>query len=167
MAIRFEELNDSHFQYIKEIYDYYVLNSTATYYTEKISIPELKEFIPVGNKKYQSFVIKSADEIIGFCYLSQYKKRQAYDRTAEVSVYLRWDFTGKGIGKLALEHLENIAWDQGIFVLVGIISADNENSTRLFEKCGYVNSGHLRQIGEKFGRVLDVVFYQKIKKNRR
>jgi len=70
---------------IKKIYDYYILHSTAAYYTERITIAELMEFILIGHKKYQSFLIKINDESCGFCYLSQYKKRQAYDRTAEIS----------------------------------------------------------------------------------
>jgi L-amino acid N-acyltransferase YncA len=46
--------------------------------------------------------------------------------------------------------------------LLAVISADNLNSIKLFERCGYENCGHLKQIGEKFNQLLDVVFYQKI-----
>jgi len=160
-AIHFVEMQEPDLSIVKEIYDYYILNSTATYYTDKITIDELKQFIPVGNKKYPSFLIRTGDTTVGFCYLSQYKKRQAYDRTAEVSVYLRHDLTGQGIGKVALEHLENVAKENGIPVLLGIISADNERSIKLFENCGYERCGYLRQIGEKFNQLLDVSFYQK------
>jgi L-amino acid N-acyltransferase YncA len=162
MKIEFEEVTERDFEIIKEIYDYYVENSTATYYTEKISIAELKEFIPYGHEKYKSYIIMSDDECCGFCYFSQYKKRQAYDRTAEISVYLKPGAIGKGIGNAALWQLENAARESGIAVLIGIISGDNGNSIRLFEKNGYEKCGHLKKIGEKFGRVLDVVFYQKM-----
>ncbi|MEI7898277.1 MAG: GNAT family N-acetyltransferase [bacterium] len=53
----------------------------------------------------------------GFCYISQYKKRQAYDRTAEVSLYLTPGFTGRGIGPDALRHLEKVAGDSMAFIL--------------------------------------------------
>jgi phosphinothricin acetyltransferase len=162
MKIEFDELTERDFEIIKEIYDYYIENSTATYYTEKISIAELKEFIPCGHEKYKSYLILADGECCGFCYLSQYKKRQAYDRTAEVSVYLKPEWTGKGIGKAALSQLEKVAHEKGISVLIGIISGDNEISIKLFEKYGYEKCGHFRQIGEKFGKVLDVVSYQKI-----
>ena len=160
--IRFVNIKEQDFELIKEIYDYYILHSTATYYTERITIAELKEFILIGHKKYQSFLIKINDESCGFCYLSQYKKRQAYDRTAEISLYLKPEYTGQRIGKEVLNHLEKVAKKNGISVLIGIISGDNENSIRLIENCGYEKCGHFKQIGEKFNKILDVVSYQKI-----
>lgn len=162
MKIQFIDLSESDLELVKNIYDYYIENSTATYYTEKISIKELKEFIPVNNKKYRSFLIKTDNECCGFCYLSQYKKRQAYNRTAEISLYLKPEYTGRGIGKEALKHLEQIAKMNGISVLIGIISGDNGNSIKLFEKNGYEKCAHYKQIGEKFNKILDVVSYQKI-----
>jgi L-amino acid N-acyltransferase YncA len=162
MKIEFEEVTEPDFKIIKEIYDYYIEHSTATYYTEKISIEELKEFIRCGDKKYKSFLIKAENKCCGFCYFGQYKKRQAYDRTAEISIYLKPESTGKGIGSIALPFLETMARDNGISVLIGIISGDNENSIKLFERNGYEKCGHFRQIGEKFNKILDVVSYQKI-----
>jgi L-amino acid N-acyltransferase YncA len=162
MIVRFENLTTLDLPLVKDLYNYYVLTSTATYYTEKISAEELLEFIPVGHPKYRSFTIKADGEFCGFCYFGPYKKRQAYDRTAEVSVYLTPGFTGRGIGNMALEHLEKIAQGKGISVLIGIISGDNEPSIKLFEQCGYEKCAHYHQIGEKFGNVLDVVSYQKI-----
>jgi L-amino acid N-acyltransferase YncA len=162
MKIEFSDLTAPDLELVKEIYDYYIENSTSTYYTEKISIGELKEFIPVEHKKYKSFIIKVDNEPCGFCYISQYKKRQAYDRTAELSLYLRPEYSGKGIGKSVIEFLEKTAQNNGISVLIGIISGDNESSIKLFEKNGYEKCAHYKQVGEKFGKVLDVVSYQKI-----
>jgi len=162
MKIEFVDLKEADLELVKEIYDYYIENSTATYYTEKISVDELREFIPVQHKKYKSFLIKVDNELCGFCYISQYKKRQAYDRTAELSLYLKPEYTGRGIGKIALEYLEKVAKNNGISVLIGIISGDNESSIKLFEKNGYEKCAHYKQIGEKSNKVLDVVSYQKI-----
>jgi len=158
----FNELAERDFPFIKGIYDHYILHSTSTYYTDKISIEELRSFIPLGDQKYKSFLISDDEGPCGFCYISRYKKRQAYDRTAEVSIYLKPGKTAQGIGTLAVRFLEEAAKNKGISVLIAIVSGDNELSIRLFEKCGYEKCGHFRQIGEKFGRVLDVVFYQKM-----
>lgn len=162
MKLQFVDINESDFEFIKEIYDYYILNSTATYYTEKISIAELKDFIFIGHKKYKSYRIKANNNYCGFCYISQYNRRQAYDRTADVSLYLKPEFTGQGIGFKVLKHLEKVAKKNGICVLVGIISGDNERSVKLFEKSGYEKCAHFKRIGEKFNKILDVVSYQKI-----
>ena len=63
---------------------------------------------------------------------------------------------------MTLKMMEQVARSNGIKVLIGIISGENQPSIRLFEKCGYEKCGHYRQVGEKFGRLLDVVSYEKI-----
>ncbi len=159
--IEFIPVTENDLQTIKEIYDYYILNSTATFHTEKITIDELKELIYIDHPRYPSFLIKESDGILGYCLLSRYKKRQAYDRTAELSIYLKPKWTGKGIGKIAVNFLEGVARNAGIHVLIGTLSGENKVSIKLFEKTNYEKVGHLKNVGEKFGRILDVVVYQK------
>ena len=104
--IKLIELKERDYQIVKEIFDYYILNSTATFYTEQISIQELKKTVLLNHAKYKSYLIKHKDRIYGFCYFSQFKKRQAYGRTAEVSIYLKPEFIGKDIGKKTLQKLQ-------------------------------------------------------------
>lgn len=162
MEVQLVEMTESDFYLVKEIYDHYILTSTATFHTDIITIPELKEYILIGHPKYKSFLIKHNDIICGFCYISRFKDRQAYDRTAEVTIYLKPEFTGQKIGTRLLPELEKIAIDKGISVLVGIIGGENDQSIRLFEKCGFEKCAHFRKVGEKFNRILDMVAYQKI-----
>lgn len=148
---------------VKEIYDYYILNSTVTFHTQEISIELLKETIPVNHAKYTSYLLKADNKICGYAYISPYKNRPAYDRTAEVTVYLKVEYTGKGFGRIALQRLENDALKTGVIkVLIGIISADNVDSIKLFERAGYIKCAHFKEVGEKFDKILDVVAYQKI-----
>ena len=161
MSIKWIDLQEKDFEIVKEIYNYYVLHSTATYHTEELSVEELKKQIPLNHPKYRSYLIKDNGITCGYSYISQYKPRKAYDRTAEVTVYLKPGHTGKGIGEQALAKLESVAKEEKIKVLIGIISADNQQSVRLFEKCGYEKCAHLKKVGEKFGKILDVVYYQK------
>jgi phosphinothricin acetyltransferase len=159
--IEFFPVTENDLQAIKEIYDYYILNSTATFHNEKITIDELKEFLFIDNPIYPSFLIKESNGILGYCFLTRYKKRQAYDRTAELSIYLKPEWTGRGIGKIAIEYLEEAAGKAGIHVLIGTLSSENEASIKLFEKVHYKKVGHLKNVGEKFGRIIDVVVYEK------
>ena len=162
MNIKLVDLQERDFHVVKEIYDYYILNSTATFHTDLISIEELKSVILTGHPKYRSFQIDYEGDTCGYCYISQYKKRQAYDRTAEVTIYLKPEYSGKGIGRETLNRLEKIAKRNGICVLIGLISGDNQASIRLFEKCGYEKCAHFKKVGQKFDKILDVVAYQKI-----
>ena len=161
MKINFTEIGEPDLIVVKGIYDYYILNSTATFHTNRISPDEIKRMIPVGQSMYKSYLIKNGDNICGYCYYGPFKNRQAYDRTAELSVYLLPEFYGKGIGTMAIHHLEKTALEHGIKVMIAVISGDNFSSIRIFEKAGYEKCAHYRQVGEKFGKILDVVAYQK------
>jgi len=161
MDILFEELGEQDLPEVKKVYDWYIENSTATFHTEPIRIDQLKEFIYIGHPLYQSFLIYFNNEIAGYCYLTNYKKRQAYDRTAEVTIYLKPEFCRKGIGRIALDHLEKKAGEIGLKNLIGIISGDNVGSIALFEKEGYSKCAHFRNVGEKFNKLLDIVAFQK------
>lgn len=162
MTPKLIELQENNFDIVKEIYDYYIFNSTATFFTDVLSVEELKKNIATHHPKYKSYLIRYDNDICGFCYLSQYKNRQAYDRTAEFTVYLKPEFTGKGIGSFVMNEIECIAREAGFKVLMGVITAENKDSVALCEKFGYEKCAHFKQVGEKFGKVLDVVAYQKI-----
>ncbi len=159
--VEFSRVTKTDLEAILAIYNDYIVNSTATFHSEKLSKNDLGEFLYVDHPRYPSFLIKENDEIIGYFFLTQYKKRQAYDRSAEVSIYLKPECTGKGIGPIALDHLEAAAKEAGIHVLVGTICGENHAGIRLMEKSGYSRCAHLKNIGEKFGKILDVVVYQK------
>jgi len=159
--VDFSPVTEKDLSAIMEIYNHYILNSTATFHSQELSRKDLEEFLFISHPKYPSFLIKDNNDMNGYCFLTQYKKRQAYDRSAEVSVYLKPEFTGKGIGLVALNHLETAAKKAGIHVLVATICGENHASIRLMEKSGYSRCAHMKNIGEKFGKILDVVVYQK------
>ncbi len=162
MNITFHKATLNDLVAIKEIFDYYILNTSATFYTDRISFQELREVIPFYHSKYQSFMVKADGKVAGYCYLSQFKKGQAYDRTAEATVYLKPEYCGKGIGFKTVTFLEEIARKKDIRVLVGDITGTHQNSIHLFSKCGFEKCAHFKQVGQKFNVLLDVVSYQKI-----
>lgn len=162
MDLKFKKLQEKDFGFVKEVYDFYILNSTATFHTAALTTEELKEFIPVNHPRYSSFLIEYEGNVCGYCYLTHYKPRTAYSRTAEITVYLKPQYHGRGIGTQTMKMLEKLAKQKDICVLTGFITAENPGSIRLFEKCGYEKCAHFRQVGEKFNRLLDVVGYQKI-----
>ncbi len=162
MEIKLSELSENELLVVKEIYDYYILNSTATFHTEPISVNELKEAIYLSHPKYKSYLILNEGQIAGYCYFAPYKKRQAYDRSAEITLYLKPELTSKGIGREVLTLLEPVAKLSGIVVLLAIVTGENTSSIALFEKCGYEKCAHFKNVGEKFNRLLDVVALQKM-----
>ncbi len=161
MDIEFQPLRDSDFSEVKRIYDWYVANSTATFHTEPVQISELKEFIYTDHPRYKAYLIIRDGKVAGYCYFTYYKKRQAYDRTAEITLYLDHELRGKGLGKATVEFLEKKAREVGLKNLLAIITGDNTGSIALFSRAGYTKCADFKNVGEKFGKILDVVGYQK------
>jgi phosphinothricin acetyltransferase len=162
MNITFEEMTEAYLEEARSIYNYYVLNSTATFQIHESSPDEMRELVFFTNPRYRTYVIKAADIVCGYVLLTQFKKREAYDRAAEVTIYLKQGYTGQGIGRYAVEMIEAYAVAQNVHVLIASICGENTGSIRLFESCGFDKCAHFREVGEKFGRRLDVVYYQKI-----
>lgn len=159
--LSFKKLTEQDLFTVKEIYDYYIAHSTATFHTEPISLHELEEFIFINHHLYPSYLIFCDNVVAGYCYFTYFKKRQAYNRTAEITVYLKPEFTSKGIGKKVLVFLDEAAKERNIKNLIAVITGNNTNSISLFEKAGYSKCAHFKNVGEKLGQVLDIVCYQK------
>jgi L-amino acid N-acyltransferase YncA len=160
--LTFQKAEECDLETILDIYNFYVLNTTATFYHSRISKEELRQFVFIGHEKYQTYLIHYCNEMVGFCFLTQYKKKEAYNRTAEIGVYLKPAFAGKGLGSSVVAFLEEIAGSKQIRVLSASISGENVASIKLFQRIGFEECAHYKEVGEKFGRSLDVVDYQKI-----
>lgn len=160
--LRFEPTSKKHIREILKIYNYYVVNSTATFHTEPIRKKQMKKIVFFDDILYGSYTIFFGDEIIGYCIIAPFNPRNAYKATVYVAVYIRHDHVQKGYGKQALEFLEKKALGLPIRSLLALVCAENIGSMKLFEKCGYEKVGEIKKAGVKFNRLLDVVYYQKI-----
>ena len=159
--IPFEE---RHLKEASEIYNHYVRESTCTFTEHEVSVEEFREFVFFPDPRHGAFVIENIFDstLLGYCVLWMYKPRSAYRNTAEVSVYLKPDYTGKGIGREALEMLQSFGKSNGMHALLAGICSESIGSIKLFTRMGYAKVGHLKEVGFKFGRRLDVEFYEKI-----
>ncbi|MCB9361762.1 MAG: N-acetyltransferase [Flavobacteriales bacterium] len=161
MNISFKPIEKTDLLAVTAIYNYYVENSTATFHLTPVSEKEMEATLLLGHHLYKSFVVVCEGEIVGFCYLGQFRKKEAYDISAEVTLYIKHNFTGKQIGGEILTFMEKTAKDLGLKNLVGIITSENIGSIKLFERNSYFKCGHLKNIGIKFDRALDVLSFQK------
>ncbi len=159
---QFNELTEAHLPEVLAIYNDYVVKSTATFHLEPIAAEEMRSIVFFDKPRYRSYVITENNTICGYCILTNFKKREAYDISAEVTVYLRPESTGRGYGSAALQHLEQLARQHDIHSLIAIICGENEASRRLFAKNGYSQCACYKEVGKKFGRLLDVVCFQKV-----
>ncbi|RFA17906.1 GNAT family N-acetyltransferase [Subtercola boreus] len=94
--------------------------------------------------------------VLGYASLSSWHAKSGFRHTVEDSIYLRPDATGRGLGKVLLGALLQLAREGGYHVVVADIEAGNAASIRLHETFGFENCGTVREVGTKFGRWLDL-----------
>jgi phosphinothricin acetyltransferase len=147
---------------INEIYNYYVLHSTATYQTEPATAGERANWFAAHGEKHPVTVALLEGRIVGWGSLNKFHPREAWGRTVEDSVYVHHEFHRRGIGKTILLDLIARARHLGHHAIIGVISADQEASISLHLAAGFSEAGRLREVGNKFGRLLDVAYVELI-----
>ncbi len=143
------------------LYNEYIENTTITFEERPLSTAEFSARAEAIAAVYPYLVAEEDGRILGYAYLDRYSERTAYRFTADVSIYLKDGLQGRGVGPRLMAELERLGRAQEMHSLVSIITGENTRSMRFHERNGFVRTGELREAGYKFGRWLDVVFYQK------
>jgi L-amino acid N-acyltransferase len=99
-------------------------------------------------------------QLLGFASYGTFRAWPAYKYSVEHSVYVHKDHRGKGIGRLLMRALVETASERQYHIMVGGIDESNRSSISLHEKLGFVHVGTITQAAFKFGRWLDLGFYQ-------
>ncbi len=98
--------------------------------------------------------------LLGFASYGPFRTRPAFKYSIEHSVYVEKTARGKGVGRALLEQLIVYAREQQYHLMIGCIDADNTASIALHQRFGFFHTGTIKQAGFKFGRWLDLAFYQ-------
>jgi len=144
------------------LYNYYVRTSTATFHTEEVDETTFRGLLFPGYPRYDSWAVVVDLAVVGYLILARYKPREAYDGSAEVTIYLDPASAGQGVGSAALAFVEARARERRFHNLLAIICGENTASIRLFERHGYRRCAHYHEVGRKFDRWLDIVSYEKL-----
>ena len=149
---------------ILEILNDAIANSTALYdYKPRTAESMVSWFEAKTRGRFPVIGIEDdAGALMGFGSYGTFRAWPAYKYTIEHSIYVDARFRGRGLGRKLLEALIAAAIKQDFHVLVGGIDASNTVSIRLHERLGFTHCGTVAQAGFKFGRWLDLAFYQKV-----
>ncbi len=141
-----------------------IVNSTALY-DYKPRTPEMMAGW-FETKRRGNFPVlgATADDgsLMGFASYGMFRAFPGYKYTVEHSLYVSKSHRRLGLGKLLLKALIERARQQDYHVLVGGIDSTNAASIALHERLGFTRVATMPQVGFKFGRWLDLLFYQLI-----
>lgn len=145
---------------ITDIYNYYILNTAITFELEPVTPQEVLKRMEKYKEVGPYLVCEESDEVIGYAYVSKFRDRPAYEHSVESSIYLKNGSGGRGMGtKLYLQLLSQVSLQR--HTIVGGIALPNEASVKLHEKCGFRKVAHFSEVGRKFGKWIDVGFWQR------
>jgi phosphinothricin acetyltransferase len=147
---------------INAIYNHYVPVSTCTYQTVPSTPAERETWFAAHGPQHPVTVAVAGNEIVGWGSLSRFHARAAYGHTVENSVYVRHDLQRRGVGSVLLADLIERARAAGHHTIIALIDSDQAGSIALHRRFGFTQAAHLKEVGFKFGRWLDVIYLQLI-----
>lgn len=145
------------------IYNHYVAQTIVTFEEEAVTASEMARRIErIASASLPWLIAERRGEVVGYAYASPWRERSAYRYSAEVTVYLSPMSTGRGSGSRLYEQLLPLTQDRGVHAVVGVIALPNEASVALHEKFGLAKVAHLKEVGFKFDRWVDVGYWERI-----
>jgi L-amino acid N-acyltransferase len=158
VACTFEE----HAPAILDIFNDAIAHSTALYEYKPRTMDTMRSWFAA--KAQGGFPVlglqDSAGQLLGFASYGTFRAFPAFKYTVEHSVYVHPAHRGKRMGEALLKQVIDAAQTNQVHVMVGGIDAANQASIALHKKLGFTHSGTISQSGFKFGRWLDLAFYQ-------
>ncbi|HXS37278.1 MAG TPA: arsinothricin resistance N-acetyltransferase ArsN1 family B [Flavipsychrobacter sp.] len=151
---------------LSEIYNYYIQNTVVTFEEELISAEEMERRIAAVQNHYPWLVFEDDGVVAGYSYASHWKPRSAYRYSAESTVYLDPAHVNKGIGKKLYAELIRQLREMEMHSIIGGIALPNAASIRLHEGLGFAKIGQFTEQGLKFGRWIDVGYWQLLLKDK-
>jgi L-amino acid N-acyltransferase YncA len=156
------DAEERHLPEILEIYNDVIATTTAVYSEEPVTLESRVEWWKIRTALHCPILVAlDNSEVLGFSSFADFRPWPCYRYTVEHSVHVRTDARNRGIGSALIKALFPRAAALGKHVMIGGIDADNAASIHLHRKLGFEPVGHLREVGRKFDRWLDLVFLQR------
>lgn len=144
-----------------DIYNDAILHSVATFDTEPKTVEQRRVWLRAHDEKYPALVAIDDDgRVLGWASVSRWSDRCAYAATGEISVYVDSSSRGRGVGTALSKSVLAEARAHGIHTVISRVTSGNEASAALHKSLGFVPVGTMKEVGTKFGRLLDVDILQ-------
>jgi L-amino acid N-acyltransferase YncA len=147
---------------ITDIYNEAILTTTATFGTEPKSLAERTQWLESHDERHPVLVAVVDGQVVGWASLARWSERRAYDDAAETSLYVHSTYRGRGIGRRLKEAIIEEARRLRFHTLIARVAEGSRESVHLNERAGFVHVGTMKEVGRKFGRLLDVHIMQKM-----
>lgn len=145
------------------IYNYYIENTVISFEEQPLAVEEMQQRMEtIFSYKLPWLVYSDNNTIVGYAYATRWHHRASYKYSVEVSVYLKHDMMGNGIGGSLYAELIARLKALKYHAVIGGIALPNAASVALHEKFGFRQVAHYRETGFKNGNWIDVGYWELI-----
>lgn len=146
---------------IAGIYNHYILNTTISFEELPVDAADIVQRMASVHAAGLPYLVAEEDgRVSGYAYATAWRARPAYRTSVETSVYLRNDMQARGTGTRLYRSLLDQLGRDGYHLAIGGIAQPNAASVGLHEKLGFEKVAHFSEVGCKFGRWIDVGYWQ-------
>ena len=143
---------------IVAIYNATIPSRLVTADLEPVSVQSRVQWFEEHSPDFRPlWVVEAEGQVAGWLSFSSFYGRPAYNKTAELSVYVHADFRNRGIASYLIDQAFARAPGLGIDTLLGFIFGHNLSSLTLFEKFGFARWGELPRVALLDGVERDVI----------
>ncbi|QCO20874.1 GNAT family N-acetyltransferase [Acinetobacter cumulans] len=163
MAFIIRAVQETDLAEIVAIYNHEVTTGCATWNDQIYSVEDFKKKLLTFEEKQDPFVViehSETQQIAGYADYAMFRNFAGYRHTVEHSVYIHPQYARQGLGKRLMQHLIAHAKAHQVHVMVAGIDHDNLASIALHQQLGFVQTGYMPQVGQKFGQWRDLVLMQ-------
>lgn len=153
------------FKIITDIYNHYIENTIITFEETPLSVDEmLRRLDAVLERGYPWLVYEEDGDVFGYAYCGAFKARCSYRFSAETSIYLDPEKTGRGVGSKLYAELIDKMKSTDVHALIAGIALPNPGSEALQKSFGFEKIAHFKEVGFKFNSWIDVAYWEMLVK---
>ena len=152
---------ESDLDQILDIYNAAILETAAIWTDEPVDRANRERWFATQAANGHPILVADEDgTVAGYACFAQWRLMHGYRFSVENSIYVASAFQSRGLARALMTELIARARDSGAHLMVADIEAGNVASIRLHESLGFEKTGHIKEIGYKFDRYLDLAILQ-------
>lgn len=161
-TVRIEPITLDHADGVNAVYNPYVRASVSTFETADFDREARRSWIAArADPRHPCFVAVADGRVLGFANAAPFDPRGAYETSVKVSVFLAPEAQGRGLGRRLYGSLFGALGSADVHRAYALIVATNPPSVALHRAFGFEHVPTLSEVGRKFGRYWDVLWFEK------
>lgn len=148
---------------INAVYNPFIRETASTFETVEHTEERRRDWLAAlaGSPRSPVFVAEADGEIAGFANAAPFDPRGAYETSVKTSVFVAPPAAGRGLASRLYGELFQALAKADVHRAYALIVPPNPASVALHERFGFIHKTTLSEVGRKFGRYHDVMWFEK------